>query len=93
MPRYGNNIYKWSDGSFEGRYIKSRVVGNTQYGYIYDGNYNEVKTNFDAIKSMPITVTSSKITMATYLTFWLEGVKPSIKETTYTIYLCNVNNH
>ena len=93
MPRYGNNIYKRADGRFEGRYIKSCSGGKTQYGYIYSRNYNEVKTKLDAVKSMSVIVASSKITMAKYLLLWLEEIKPNIKESTYMLYLHNVNNH
>lgn len=45
MPRKGENIYKRSDGRWEGRYIKSRhPTGKAQYGYVYAKSYREAKT-------------------------------------------------
>ena len=93
MPRYGKNIYKRKDGRFEGRYIKSRIGDKAQYGYVYGANYNEAKTKLETAKSLPVAANSSDIAMAKYLLSWLEEIKPRIKESTYTLYLSNINNH
>ena len=93
MPRYGSNIYKRRDGRFEGRYIKTRTDGKARYGYIYGRSYNEVKTKLDKAKAMPFAVSLSKTTTAQYLPVWLEKIRADIKESTYTLYLRNVNKH
>ena len=44
MSRRGENIYKRSDGRYEGRYVKGKNLnGTTRFGYIYGAQYGEVK--------------------------------------------------
>lgn len=51
MPRTGENIYKRKDGRWEGRYIKGRINGKTQYGAVYAKSYHDVKIKLDEAKS------------------------------------------
>ena len=52
MPKRGENIYKRKDGRWEGRYICGRDLnGKVKYGYVYAGNYREVKAKLFIISS------------------------------------------
>ena len=50
MPRVGKNIYKRSDGRWEGRYIRERVNGKARYGSVYAHTYGEVRLKLEAAK-------------------------------------------
>lgn len=52
MPRKGENIYKRKDGRWEGRYIKGRKDGKTQYGVVYARSYQDVKEKLDEAKKI-----------------------------------------
>ncbi len=39
----GENIYKRSDGRWEGRYIKDRIGEKAVYGYVYGKSFEEVR--------------------------------------------------
>ena len=51
MPKKSKNIYKRSDGRWEGRYIKSRIEGKAKYASIYGSSYNEVRDKLEKIQS------------------------------------------
>ena len=51
MARKGENIYKRSDGRWEGRYIVGRKAdGRARYSSIYGKSYHEVKTELERRK-------------------------------------------
>ena len=50
MPRRQRNIYKRSDGRWEGRYIKEHINGKAKYGAVYGHSYSEVKDKLAYVK-------------------------------------------
>lgn len=43
MPKQGKNIYLRKDGRWEGRFIKGRIAGKAQYGYVFGKSYEEAE--------------------------------------------------
>ena len=43
MARRGDNIYHRKDRRWEGRFVKGRSEGRTQFGYVFGKTYREVK--------------------------------------------------
>lgn len=43
MARRGDNIYHRKDRRWEGRFVKGRINGRTQFGYVFGKTYREVK--------------------------------------------------
>lgn len=97
MPRRGENIYKRKDGRWEGRYIKGRSDGKTQYGYVYARTYSEVKQKLSDLKTGSTTIREAtgdsldlqqnspsfeKISLE-----WLDSIRPKIKESSYIKYM------
>lgn len=51
MARRGENIYKWKDNRWEGRYIKGYdYKGKVLFGYVYAKTYREVREKLTAAK-------------------------------------------
>ena len=92
MSRKGENIFKRSDGRYEGRYVKDYKDGRAIYGYVYAKTYSECKRKknnkiLDFNKNN-IKVAKKKTNYKTlnfYIDKWLEN-KSNIKESTYTKY-------
>jgi len=95
MPRKGENIYKRKDGRWEGRYIKYHDLnGKAVYGFIYRHSYGEVKQDLLMIKASKVKpVKSSKETFGSYLSYWLDNVKPTLKQSTFDSYSNYVHKH
>lgn len=89
MPRKGENIYKRSDGRWEGRYIKSRTcTGKIVYGYVYAKTYHEVKAKLrenTLLHNQQPAVTTSYLFSAV-ASDWFESVKSQTKESTQNKY-------
>lgn len=51
MPKQGKNIYLRKDGRWEGRFVKVRIAGKAQYGYMFGKTYEEVERKLNAISS------------------------------------------
>jgi integrase len=88
MARRESNLYKRSDGRYEGRYIKDRTVeGKAVYGYIYAKNYTMAKeklahaklVNAGHYKDAPETVPD-------LLGKYLKLIQNHIKPSTYGLY-------
>ena len=43
MPKHGDNIYHRKDGRWEGRFVKGRENGKTQYGYVFAKTKQEAR--------------------------------------------------
>lgn len=95
MPRRGENIYKRKDGRWEGRYIKCRINGKVQYGYVYAKSYKEAKERLYQAKNFNKDSTSeyaksekkqSSITFYDISTQWLNMKASTIKPSSYTRY-------
>lgn len=97
MARRGHNIYKRTDGRWEGRYIKEKDMNQkTKYGYVYASSYAEVKDKLDKKKANPViqVQTEGSIkTMEQVCFLWLEEIKTQIKNSTYVKYYNILHNH
>lgn len=92
MARRGENIYKRSDGRYEGRYIKGRSPsGKAIYGYVYGRKYADVKMKLIDIKA-GTEQHLSKITVLKCVEDWLVS-ETDIKITTRKIYEMHLKNH
>lgn len=101
MGRRGENIYKRTDGRWEGRYIKGRKVdGSAHYGYVYAYRYNEVKDRLAVLKA-EVMLQHTQVYRAQYVgtlsdwsNHWLEGViRPVVKASTYVSYKNKLQYH
>ena len=91
MARRGENIYKRSDGRWEGRYIKSRnSLGKAVYKSVYAPTYNEVKEKLQIQKSRLVDDTfhtsGVSVSFGFWADRWLSAVKMRCKISTYNKY-------
>lgn len=95
MPRKGENIYKRKDGRWEGRYIKYHDLnGKAVYGFIYRHSYGEAKQDLLMIKASKVKpVKCSREAFGDYLSYWLDNVKPTLKQSTFDSYSNYVHKH
>lgn len=97
MPRKGENIYKRSDGRWEGRYEVGRnpETDSIQYGYIYARSYNECR-KLKALAEQEHKKPMDKIiTVATCLDLWLEqrSVGAQLRIGTLQLYARQIEDH
>ena len=101
MSRKGENIFKRKDGRWEGRYIQGYCAdGKALYRYIYGKTYREVKekkiaeiANHNIINThslSPVLLKNEKALFDELCKKWLETIKNSVKESTYTRYFRTV---
>ena len=92
MPRRGENIFKRKDGRWEARYlVKDNDV--SRYRSVYGHSYNEVKQKRviaiaeyeEKSKSVPFD-TSKPQSFCYVAALWLENIRLSVKDSTYTRY-------
>lgn len=90
--RRGENIYKRSDGRWEGRYIASRdVSGKAHYRSIYAYTYLEVR---EKLRLAPKeNIKSNKTLFPNIAEKWLCSVKLRCKTSTYNKYYSQYTNH
>lgn len=96
MPRHGENIYKRSDGRWEGRYHKGKKGGKVVYGYVYAPTYQLVKEKLACINSVPKAeekFSPSGDSLADICEKWLLYKQISTKASTFMIYKSIVTNH
>lgn len=89
MARRGENIHKRKDGRWEGRYIKSRTPDKkVVWGYVYGGTYADVKQVLIRKKAEYgfYEFTNTELTFAEFSEIWLQTIKHSVKESTYSHY-------
>ena len=93
MARHGENIYYRKDGRYEGRYVKGRKNGKTQFGYVYGKRYADVKQRLTIQKAqyMGASVTQGNtcqnISIEQWIRLWLEKrIRFQTKPSTYSIY-------
>lgn len=97
MARKGENIYKRKDGRWEARYEKGRNArGTIIYGSLYGKSYREVKEKRNRIlleyqKMEEPAVSGCKIRSICYK--WLETVRYTVKDSTYSCYVTLVHKH
>lgn len=90
--RRGENIYKRSDGRWEGRYIASRdQSGKARYRSVYAHSYLEVR---EKLRTAPKEIPKSKKTLFPNVAEnWLCSVKLRCKTSTYNKYYGVYVNH
>lgn len=98
MARRGENIYKRSDGRWEGRYIKSRdCFGKAVYRSVYAATYNEVKSKLQMQKIQTaadeVYTIRSAVPFSFWADSWLLSVKMKCKLSTYNKYKNLYNNY
>ena len=98
MARKGENIYKRKDGRWEARYEKGRnSQGQIIYGSLYGKSYREVREKKINIRlKLPVTKNispSDSMDICYISTRWLESIRHTIKESTYSCYLTLIQKH
>lgn len=92
MPRKGENIFKRKDGRWEARYIDHYEGGKAKYKYIYAATYTEVKAKKLAAQINRQKHFSKSKVSATFedvALLWLNEIRVTVKESTYTRYYRN----
>ena len=89
MPRVGKNIYKRSDGRWEGRYVRERINGKARYGSVYAHTYAEVKSKLDAAKREAEKKLAPKLkagNVRDLSNIWLSEASAELKESSVVKY-------
>ncbi|MBQ9855508.1 MAG: site-specific integrase [Clostridia bacterium] len=92
MARIGNNIYKRTDGRYEGRYVIGRKPdGKTRFGYVYGYQYQTVYNKLLIKKAETITGVVQRKKKTELLNTWFSNwmnmeVCPRVKISTYQTY-------
>lgn len=93
MPRRGENIRKRKDGRWEGRYIESYDInGKAKYKSVYAHTYSEVRTKI-LTHTNEGNRSSINISVASWVTGYLEKQKPKLKLSTIKLYERYINNY
>lgn len=96
MARRGENIYKRSDGRWEGRYIKSRdISGKAVYKSVYAHSYTEVKEKLRSCQESykKQSCIDDGYEFEFFADCWLNTVKMKCKISTYNKYKNLYNNY
>lgn len=91
----GENIYKRSDGRWEGRYKDGfNDEGKRKYKSIYGKSYQEVKEKLNKIKAMERKpVTGKKLLMNEVYQYYMESIRFKVKQSTVSNYHNIYQNH
>ncbi len=96
MSRRGSNIYKRTDGRYEGRikigYDENRKL---RYKYVYGKTLSEVKEKMEQSYSLKKTEIKPfiKLTVKEVCSEWLESKRLTVKQSTYANYSRLLKNH
>lgn len=99
MARKGENIYKRSNGRWEGKYIKDRTEGKIQYGYVSGRSYEEVlmkkREALEACKARSGTclIQNCSFQFSDIAEEWLEAQEVLLKYSSISKYRNILNNH
>ncbi len=97
MSKKGENIYKRSDGRWEGRYkCGFNENGKTKYKSVYSKSYKECKIKLNHAKNVYESGKSEVkviLTVKELLLLWLNSILINIKKSTADTYLAIINNH
>lgn len=95
MARRGENIYKRKDGRWEGRYKNGfKPNGKAKYSSIYGKSYAEVRSAMiDKRLQLQTETTACHLKFGEVVKLWLESIRNTVKESTYTNYLMKVEKH
>lgn len=90
MSKKGENIFRRKDGRWEGRYILDYEGGRAKYGYVYGATYTEARARKldmqTQLKLENSLLLKRSTTFAGLAEDWLEQIKVTVKESTYTRY-------
>ena len=98
MARKGENIYKRKDGRWEARYEKWQKFQGTDYLRLFVRKIiSEVREKkINSIVKLPVTKTispSESLNICDVSTRWLESIRHTVKESTYSCYLTLIQKH
>ena len=99
MPRKGENIFKRSDGRWEGRFIKDHKNGKAVYGYVYGKSYKEARDKkMMAVTSLPTEPQNSveqtdEPTVKDLTERWIDDLKNVRKKSTIVKYVNQAEAH
>ena len=98
MSRKGESIFKRKDGRWEARFVRYYGDnGRAVYGYVYGKTYSEVKEKQRDALSDPRQLSKKKeergITTELLCSKWLDDVRISVKESTFTRYYRTVTKY
>ena len=97
MAKKGENIYKRKDGRWEARYEKGRdFKGNIIYGSLYGKSYREVKEKKNRKLSEfqeSVNIFTSRYKIRYVSCKWLEKIRYTVKDSTYSCYVTLVHKH
>ena len=90
MARKGENIFKRKDGRWEARVLEYHENGGKAYRSLYGKSYTEVKAKkeeYYGVTRRSAVPAAKKLTTFAYLSeSWLNAIKGTIKESSYTRY-------
>ena len=95
MSKRGENIYKRKDGRWEGRYKNGfKPNGKVKYTSVYGKTYADVrKIIAEKRLNNNIDCVSCKLTVKELFALWLNNIRNSVKESTYTNYVMKLEKH
>jgi len=84
--RRGENIFKRKDGRWEARYIHHYENGQAKYRFLYGRTYAEAKEKRqEEMRLLPREpAVRSRCQFLELGNLWLESIRVSVKESTYT---------
>ena len=86
MAKQGKNIYLRKDGRWEGRYLKGKVDGKRQYGYVFGKTYEDAAQKLDAALMVLAGEDSCSETFETLCNEWLSVQSPELKASSIAKY-------
>lgn len=93
MARKGKNIYQRKDGRWEGRYVKGRIDGKIQYGYVFGKSYEEVERKLTEVTNAVASAINSDILFSDAASDWLNHNKPQLKPASVARYTNILNSY
>ena len=97
MSRKGENIYKRTDGRWEGRYLKRTPDGKSRYGYVYAATYREARAQLLRAAALWETAPKREPNEANLLAAvaerWEKNIAQQVKESTFVKYHSIITRH
>lgn len=93
MSRRGENIHKRKDGRWEARIIKKQINHQTKYKSVYAHSYSELKNKLHELDISKVDLDCNKILFNQVAKDWLNSIKHTVKQSTYSKYYSIVKKH
>lgn len=93
MARRGENIHKRKDGRWEARIIIKQANNKTKYKYVYAHSYTEIKNKLQGFDTSKVNLDCNNMLFNQVVTDWLNSIKHTVKESTYSKYCNTVEKH